>query len=155
VIRPTAASVSSSDTTLPLASTRSCTSTTAPGTISGAGSLLPCTENTPSIDRPATRPAPRIIASATPCPAVATSPTRAPRRSRTAFVPMVVPWPKRSVRWSIAGRPTPAVSASSLSPASTPATGSSLADKTFALRWFPCRSTRTQSVNVPPMSTPT
>ena len=146
--------MSTATTTFPLTSTRSCTSTTAPGTISGAGSRLPCTENTPSIGRPATRPAPRIMASASPCPAVATSPTRAPLRSSTALVPIVVPCPVRSVRSSSVVRSTSTVSASRSSPASTPRTGSSFVDKTFAVRWFACRSTRTQSVNVPPMSTP-
>ena len=146
-------------TTFPVESTRSCSSRTAPGTMSGAGSDVPWTKNTSSTLRPATRPCPRMIASASPCPAVVMTPTRAPVRSRTAFVPIVVPCPNRSVLASNSGSASPIPPASSVSPASTPSAGSPLVDSAFAVRYVAVPSvaglpTRTQSVNVPPMSTP-
>jgi hypothetical protein len=57
---------SSPTTTCPAGSTRSCSSRTAPGTISGAGSDVPRTRNTSSTRRPATRPCPRMMARASP-----------------------------------------------------------------------------------------
>ncbi len=120
-------------TTFPVASTRSCNSSTAPGTISGAGSAVPRTRNTSSTLRPATRPCPRMMASVSPCPAVVMTPTRAPVRSSTAFVPIVVPCPNRPVRASSSGRARPTFAASSVSPASTPSAGSAFVDSVLAV----------------------
>ncbi len=122
---------SSATTTAPDESTRSCISSTAPGTISGAGSEVPRTRNTSSTPRPATRPWPRMMASASPCPAVVIRPTRAPVRSSTALVPMVVPCPNRCVFASSSDRDMPAPVASSVSPRSTPSAGSSLLERAF------------------------
>ena len=69
-----------------------------------------------------------MMARASPCPAVLITPTRAPVRSSTAFVPIVVPCPNRSVRPSSSGSVRPAPPASSASPAITPSAGLPLVD---------------------------
>jgi hypothetical protein len=119
----------------PPASTRSCSSRTAPGTISGAGSDVPRTRNTSSRRRPATRPCPRIMARASPCPAVVITPTRAPVRSSTALVPIVVPCPNRPVWPSRSGSDRLTLVASSARPATTPSAGSPGVDSVFAVRY--------------------
>src|SRR5712691_4047865 len=81
-------------------------------------------------------------------PAVVSSATRAPRRSRMAFVPTVVPWTsRRTRRLSIP---------SAASPARTAAASSSGCDGTLPTRTSPdAASTAVTSVKVPPTSTPT
>ena len=79
-------------------------------------------------------------------PAVVTSPTRAPRRWRMAFVATVVPWTMRRTR--------PA-GASPSSPSSTARASSLGVDGTFASRIAPVSSSiATRSVKVPPTSIP-
>ena len=79
-------------------------------------------------------------------PAVVTRPTRAPRRSSRLLVPTVVPWTISSFRASAPPR-------SSRIPSTMPRPGSSGVEKTLAMRTSPSSMT-TQSVNVPPVSTP-
>ena len=64
---------------------------------------------------------------------VALDETRAPVRSSTAFVPIVVPCPNRPVRASSSGRARPTFVASSVSPASTPSAGSAFVDSVLAV----------------------
>ena len=94
---------------------------------------MPRTRNTSSTLHPASRPCPRMIASVSPCPAVVMTHIRAPVRSSTAFVPIVVPCPSRVALPSSSGRVRPMLPASSVSPARTPSAGSSLLDSAFAV----------------------
>ncbi len=101
------------------------------------------------------RPAPRMIKKLSPWPCVATSATSAPLRSTTRLVPIVAPWLKRSVLASSAPSVRPFWAASSSRPLITPSAGVvAWVDSTLDVVMWPSSRTATQSVNVPPMSTP-
>src|SRR5918999_597195 len=105
---------------------------------------------------PATRACPpRMRNSASPCPAVVTSATRAPPRWTTRFVPTVLPWPIRPVRSRKSSSPRPCCAASDSSPFSTPSARSCGVLRVLAYETCPVSSTAAQSVNVPPVSVPT
>ncbi len=150
-----ASSSLSSTTTCPLQSTRSLTSAMSVfGTRGGSGLLLSGKCRTFSLARPGTPRAPRMMWMTSRCPLVVISPTRAPRRWSSAFVPTVVPRASRAVRRSSASVPSSSFSAASASESSTPWEKSCGVDGALAVTMRPSPSTTTQSVKVPPVSMP-
>src|SRR5438105_12042996 len=88
------------------------------------------------------------------CPAVVSTPTRAPLRSTRAFVATVVPCTRRSVSARSPGRSRPTSPARRPSPSMIPRDGSSGVEADLARATRPVSSTETRSVNVPPTSMP-
>ena len=104
--------------------------------------------------RPSSPREPRMMWMTSLCPRVVTRPIRAPRFCTIAFVPTVVPWEMSEVsaRSSRTGRPTLPAAASSA--CMRPSAKSPGVEGAFALTTRPESSTITQSVKVPPMSSP-
>jgi hypothetical protein len=71
-----------------------------------------------------------------------------------AFVPTVVPWQRRVIDRQRSGVVTPSFAAASSSAAIRPSEKSCGVDGALVVTTVPDSSTTTQSVNVPPMSTP-
>src|SRR5262249_58626985 len=82
-------------------------------------------------------------------------PTRAPPRVISAFVPVVVPWTSRSQRDNTSSSESPNFAAASAIASKKLRARSSGRVGTFPVRTLPSGPTIAQSVNVPPMSTPT
>ena len=140
--------------TSPAQSTRSETSLISPGGTIGSGLRWRETCSSRSIGRPAERPNERIISRASPWPRVVIRPVRAPRICTSTLVPTVVPCSSRSVWESSSSTPRPARRAPSSTAAMKPSEKSGGVEEAFARVSVPDSSMITQSVNVPPMSTP-
>jgi hypothetical protein len=108
-----------------------------------------------SVDRPASRPNPFMTEMQSPWPTVAITPTRAPPRVMSAFVPMVVPCTRRSQRPSSSRSVIPHRPAASSIASKKLRARSSGRVGTLPTWISPPGPTMAQSVNVPPMSTPT
>ena len=81
-------------------------------------------------------------------------PVRTPVRVMSAFVATVVPCPKRVVRARSCSPVMPKRCAARATLSITPIEKSCGVDAAFAAVTLPSSSTTTQSVNVPPVSTP-
>ncbi len=123
------------------------------GTI-GSGLRWRDTCSSRSIGSPAERPNERIMISASRWPRVVMRPVVAPRICTSTLVPTVVPCSSRSVWVRSSSRPRPARRAASSTAAMKPAEKSGGVDEALASVTVPDSSMITQSVNVPPMSTP-
>ena len=123
------------------------------GTI-GVGFRLSGMCTTWRTSRPSSPREPRMMWMTSLWPRVVTRPMRAPRFCTIALVPTVVPWEMSEVfaRRSATGRPHfPAAASSAFMRPSAKSPG---VEGAFALTTCPRSSTSTQSVNVPPMSSP-
>ncbi len=88
-------------------------------------------------------------------PRVVMSPTLAPLRWISAFVPTVVPCVRTSTSWQNRSKESPRRSAAIRIAASMPSAKLSGVEGAFVAVIAPSRPSTTQSVKVPPMSTPT
>ena len=151
-----AADSSSSPTmTSPSKSMRSVTSETSDRATSCSGLSVCGMSSRRSPSRPASRPAPFMTAIASPWPLVVTRPTFAPSRVMSAFVPVVVPCTTRSACENSSSSDIPNRDAAS-SIASKKLRARSVGRVgTLPVRIVPSGPMTAQSVNVPPMSTPT
>ena len=104
--------------------------------------------------RPATFENTLPIRIASSCPRVVMSPVRAPVRVIIAFVACVVPWTNSSVCPSSSCRERPRPSALSRTASRTPSCSEPGVVSDLDTERPPSSSATTQSVNVPPMSTP-
>jgi hypothetical protein len=98
---------------------------------------------------------PRIIRMASPNPLVVTSAVFAPARVMSVLSPIVQAWKKNLAdRISSSSSRKPMLWAASRTASMAPIEKSSGVDKAFPNETPPSSSTTTQSVKVPPMSTP-
>jgi len=145
----------SGTTTSPKQSTRSATpSISRFGTI-GSGFALSGKCTTLRISREVTPREPRMMWIASSWPRVVISPTRAPFLCISVFVPTVVPCVSTSIRRQKRPKGRPRRSAATRSEASMPAEKLPGVDGALVAVMQPSAPSTTQSVNVPPMSTPT
>jgi hypothetical protein len=96
-----------------------------------------------------------MIRSASPCPAVAISPTTAPVRVTSVLIPAVVPWATRVAWPSRPAQSRPMVSAAAETASKKPTESASGVVATLPVQYAPSEPITAQSVKVPPMSTPT
>src|SRR5947207_3791905 len=159
---PTRRRIASSDsvslsgtTTSPKQSTRSETpSMKRFGTI-GTGFRLSGKCTTLRISREVTPREPRMMWMASSWPRVVIRPTRAPFLWRSVFVPTVVPCVRTATSRQNRSKETPKRPAARRIAASIPSAKSAGVDGDLVAVIRPLRSSATQSVKVPPMSTPT
>ena len=156
--RSSVASTSSSrnpTTTSPAKSTRSVISNTWRRGTTGSGRLLIDQSSCSSMDAPSARPMSFMMRMASGWPRVVSSATRAIRPVTSALVPAVVPCASLAAAASTrsASRPSPAAAAS-MEP-KKPSARSAGVVGTLPVVISPPASMIAQSVNVPPMSTPT
>src|SRR6266545_1802359 len=156
--RPIADSASDSfrgTTTSPKQSTRSDTpSIRRFGTI-GTGFWLEGKWTTLAMSREETPREPRMMWIASSWPCVVIRPTRAPFLWMSAFVPTVVPWVSTAISPQNCSNESPRRSAATRIAAIMPSAKSAGVEGALVAVMRPERSSATQSVNVPPMSTPT
>ncbi len=145
----------SGTTTSPKQSTRSDTpSIRRFGTI-GTGFWLEGKWTTLAMSRDETPREPRMIWIASSCPRVVIRPTFAPFLWISAFVPTVVPWVSTAISLQNCSNESPRRSAATRIAASMPSAKLPGVEGALVAVMRPERSSTTQSVNVPPMSTPT
>src|SRR5437899_8125610 len=98
---------------------------------------------------------PRMMWIASSWPCVVIRPTRAPFLWMSAFVPTVVPWVSTAISLQNCSNESPSRSAATRIAASMPSAKLPGVEGALVAVMRPERSSATQSVNVPPMSTPT